>query len=182
MSWWPEKDGRGFWAVTRYQDLLTVNLNPRLFSSARGIRLEDMSEEELEARRTMMELDPPQHAHYRRMVGQPFSPREVLAYEEGIRLLAREVIAEVRGKREFDFVIDIARRLPMRMLGKLLGIPDAEGMWMVKMGDALIGARLRQSTAEGGVKSASGKKERADGAAFEKFLSDLIALFMRSKA
>lgn len=139
VSWWPEKDGRGFWAVTRYQDLLTVNLNPRLFSSARGIRLEDMSEEELEARRTMMELDPPQHAHYRRMVGQPFSPREVLAYEEGIRLLAREVIAEVRGKREFDFVIDIARRLPMRMLGKLLGIPDAEGMWMVKMGDALIG-------------------------------------------
>ncbi|HVU70343.1 MAG TPA: cytochrome P450, partial [Ktedonobacteraceae bacterium] len=139
VSWWPEKDGKGFWAVTRYQDLLTVNLNPRLFSSARGIRLEDMSEEELEARRTMMELDPPQHAHYRRMVGQPFSPREVLAYEEGIRLLAREVIAEVRGKREFDFVIDIARRLPMRMLGKLLGIPDAEGMWMVKMGDALIG-------------------------------------------
>ncbi|HVU65660.1 MAG TPA: cytochrome P450, partial [Ktedonobacteraceae bacterium] len=63
----------------------------------------------------------------------------VLAYEEGIRLLAREVIAEVRGKREFDFVTDIARRLPMRMLGKLLGIPDAEGMWMVKMGDALIG-------------------------------------------
>jgi cytochrome P450 len=139
VSWWDEKDGKGFWAVTRYQDLLTVNLNPRVFSSAQGIRMEDMTEEELHARRTMMELDPPQHAQYRRMVGQPFSPREVMAYEEGIRLLAREVIEEVRGKSEFDFVIDIARRLPMRMLGKLLGIPDEEGMVMVRMGDALIG-------------------------------------------
>ena len=50
------------------------------------------------------------------------------------------------------------------------------------MGDALIGGRLRQSTAEGGAKNNSGKKERATGAGFEKWLSDLIALFMRSKS
>lgn len=139
VSWWHEQDGKGFWAVARYQDLLTVNLNPRLFSSASGIRLEEMTSEELQARRTMMELDPPQHAHYRRMVSQPFSPREVMAYEESIRLLARAVIEEVRGQSEFDFVVDIARKLPMLMLGKLLGMPDEDGLWMVKAGDALIG-------------------------------------------
>lgn len=139
VSWWSEQDGAGFWAVTRYRDLLTVNLNPRLFSSARGIRLEEMSEEELRARRTMMELDPPEHAQYRRMVSHPFSPREVAAFEESIRLLARAVIAEVRGKSEFDFVADIARQLPMRMLGRLLGLPEEDGPWLVRQGDALIG-------------------------------------------
>ncbi|HLZ60461.1 MAG TPA: cytochrome P450 [Ktedonosporobacter sp.] len=139
VSWWEERDGRGFWAVTRYNDLLTVNLSPRLFSSASGIRYEEMSAEELQARRTLMEMDPPQHAQYRRLVASPFAPREVAAYEEGLRWLARAVIDEVRERKEFDFVTDIARQLPMRMLGKLLGVPDEDGLWLVEKGDALIG-------------------------------------------
>ncbi|MGH2494538.1 MAG: cytochrome P450 [Ktedonobacteraceae bacterium] len=139
VSWWDEREGKGFWAVTRYSDLLAVNLNPRLFSSARGIRYEEMTDEELQARRTLMEMDPPQHAHYRRLVAPPFAPREVAAYEEAIRLLARAVIDEARRRNEFDFVVDIARQLPMRMLGKLLGVPDEDGLWLVEKGEALIG-------------------------------------------
>jgi cytochrome P450 len=139
VSWWDERNSKGFWAVTRYRDLLTVNLNPRLFSSAFGVRYEEMTEEELHARQTLLEMDPPQHTLYRRLVASPFAPREVLAYEQGIRLLARAVIDEVRNRSEFEFVTDIARQLPMRMLGKLLGIPDTDGLWLVEKGDALIG-------------------------------------------
>jgi cytochrome P450 len=139
VSWWPETEESGFWAVTRYDDLLHVSHNPRLFSAARGIRLEDMSQEELAARHTMMEMDPPEHTIYRRLVQPPFLPREVAAYEGAIRLLARAVIDEVRGQSEFDFVDHVARQLPMRMLGKLLGVSDSDGLWLVKKGDALIG-------------------------------------------
>jgi len=139
VSWWDERNGKGFWAVTRYRDLLTINLNSRLFSSAYGVRYEEMKEEELHARQTPLEMDPPQHTQYRRLVAPPFAPRVVLAYEEGIRLLARAVINEVQNRSEFDFVTDIARQLPMRMLGKLLGIPDEDGLWLVEKGDALIG-------------------------------------------
>ena len=139
VSWWDERSGKGFWAVTRYRDLLTVNLNPRLFSSAAGVRYEEMTAEELRARKTLLEMDPPQHTQYRRLIASPFAPREVLAFEEGIRLLARAVIDEVRNRSEFDFVTDIARQLPMRILAKLLGIPDADGLWLVEKGDALIG-------------------------------------------
>jgi cytochrome P450 len=139
LTWIPEADGTGFWAVTRYDDVLTVSKNPQVFSSAKGIRLEDMNAEETEARRTMMELDPPQHTAYRRLVGAPFSRREVLAYEGAVRLLAREVIDAVADQSEFDFVSSIARALPMRMLGSLLGVSDAAGHWLVEKGDALIG-------------------------------------------
>jgi hypothetical protein len=139
VSWWDETDGSGFWAVTRYDDLLHVSHKPRLFSTSRGIRLEDMDEEELAARRTLMEMDPPEHTTYRRLVQPPFLPREVAAYEAAIRLLARAVIDEVQGQSEFDFVERIARQLPMRMLGKMLGVPDSDGLWLVKKGDALIG-------------------------------------------
>ena len=139
VSWWDEKEGRGFWAVTRYDDILTVSKNPKLFSSAKGIRIEDMKPDELEARKTMMELDPPEHTTYRRLVQPPFSNREVASYEQGLRLMARAVIDEAKGQDQFDFVELLARQLPMRMLGKLLGVPDKDGPWLVKRGDALIG-------------------------------------------
>lgn len=138
VSWWPEKEGTGFWAITRYDDILSVSQS-RIYSTASGIRLEEMNEEELHARRTMMEMDPPEHTNYRRMVQPPFTFREVSAVEEGIRLLARAVIDDLRQSNEFDFVDSVARQLPMRMLGKMLGIPDSDGKWLVRQGDALIG-------------------------------------------
>lgn len=139
VSWWAEKEGSGFWAVTRYEDVLAVSHQPRLFTSTHGIRLEEMSEEETLARRTLMEMDPPEHTAYRRLVQPPFLPREVAVYEEAIRLLARAAIDDLQGQSEFDFVQAIARQLPMRMLGKLLGVPDDDGIWLVGRGDALIG-------------------------------------------
>ena len=142
VSWWPEDHagGRGFWAVTRHADLLKVSRDVGTFSSAQGIRLEEMDAEETEARRTMMELDPPEHTSYRRLVSKPFSRREVYAYEQAIRTLAREVVGEaLAGEASFDFVDRIAKQLPMRMLGTLLGVPQDDGPWLVEQGDALLG-------------------------------------------
>ncbi|MEO5899989.1 MAG: cytochrome P450 [Ilumatobacteraceae bacterium] len=141
VSWWPEDDGgAGFWAVTRYADLLRVSREVELFSSAAGIRLEEMTPDETVARRTMMELDPPEHTAYRRLVSKPFSRREVHGYEQAIRLLARTVCTEaLDGGTSFDFVETIAKQLPMRMLGRLLGVDDADGPWLVQRGDALLG-------------------------------------------
>ena len=139
VSWYPEEKGSGFWAVTRYADLLEVSRQPKIFSSASGIRLEEMDAEELMARQTMMELDPPEHTAQRRLVNPPFLPRSVAGYTEELRQLARSVINDVRDQSEFDFVTAIARVLPMRMLGKLLGVSDEDGRWLVAAGDALIG-------------------------------------------
>ena len=141
VSWWPEHDGgKGFWAVTRYGDLLHVSRNVETFSSAQGITLEEMDPDDFAARRNMLEYDPPQHTRYRRLVSKPFSRREVYAYENGIRLLARAVVGEALASGpEFDFVARIAKQLPMRMLGTLLGVPQDDGDWLVERGDALLG-------------------------------------------
>jgi cytochrome P450 len=140
VSWWDEHDGgSGFWAVTRHADLLEVSKQPSIFSSAHGIRLEEMADDEAAARTTMMELDAPEHTQYRRLVSKPFSRREVYSYEAAIRTLARAVVDDAMSATEFDFVDRIAKQLPMRMLGKLLGVPDADGNWLVERGDALLG-------------------------------------------
>lgn len=146
ISWWEETaevsgaDGSGFWAVTRYDDLLEVSRRFDVFSSAQGITLEEMDRDDFLARRNMLEYDPPEHTRYRRLVSKPFARREVYAYENAIRLLARTVVEEaLAGPLEFDFVEHVAKQLPMRMLGRLLGIPDEDGPWLVERGDALIG-------------------------------------------
>ncbi len=139
VSWWPEPDGPGLWAVTRYDDVVAVSRQSQVFSSAKGIRIEDMQPDELAARRTMMELDPPAHTTYRRLVQPPFSFREMASYGQALRLMARSVIAEARAHATFEFVELLARQLPMRMLGTLLGVPDQDGPWLVRRGDALIG-------------------------------------------
>jgi hypothetical protein len=140
VFWTEEPEGgRGFWSLTAYDDVLFASRNTELFSSRLGIRLEDMDPEETEARRTMMEMDAPEHTRLRRLVSRPFAPRSVAQYEDAVRALAVEVLDSLDGEREFNFVQRVARELPMRMLGRLLGLPDEDLDWLVLRGDALIG-------------------------------------------
>jgi cytochrome P450 len=139
VHWTEEADGSGFWSILRYDDALQVSRNVDVFTSSKGIRLEEMDEEETKARLTMMELDPPEHTQYRRLVSKGFTRRSVEAYEDDIRQLAIEVIEAALVDDEFDFVKVIAEQLPMRMLGKLLGTSDEDGHRLVEWGDALLG-------------------------------------------
>lgn len=139
IHWTEEADGTGFWSVLRYDDAIAVSKDVKTFTSSKGIRLEEMDPEESEARRTMMELDPPEHTRYRRLVSKGFTRRRVESYEESIRELAIEVIEEAIQHTEFDFVSQIAEQLPMRMLGRMLGTSDEDGHKLVAWGDALLG-------------------------------------------
>jgi cytochrome P450 len=140
VHWTEESDGgRGFWSLTKYDDVLLASRSTDIYSSRFGIRLEDMDEEETEARRTMMEMDSPDHTKLRRLVSRPFAPRSVAEYEESVRGLVVEILDSLDLTREFNFVQLVARELPMRMLGRVLGLPDDDLEWLVGRGDALIG-------------------------------------------
>ena len=139
VVWMDEPDGRGFWAVLTYRDIIDVSRLFDDYTSRQGIRLEDMTADETEARRTIMEMDPPEHTRLRRMVSKVFTRRVVEEYEQQIRDLAVAVVDEAIERDEFDYVDAVAKQLPMRMLGKLLGTPDADGDRLVELGDALLG-------------------------------------------
>lgn len=140
VHWTEEPDGgRGFWSLTKYDDVLFASRTTELFSSRLGIRLEDMDPEETEARRTLMEMDAPEHTKLRRLVSRPFAPKSVAAYEDSVREIVVEILDSMEGESDFNFVRRIARELPMRMLGRLLGLPHDDLEWLVQRGDALIG-------------------------------------------
>ncbi|MGB8359939.1 MAG: cytochrome P450 [Acidimicrobiia bacterium] len=138
VAWVEESDGSGFWAVTRHADVVAVSRDYPRFSAARGIRIEEMDPDELEARRSMMELDPPEHTRLRRLVQPGFTPKVVATYEKAFRRLVGMILDQVLPMGELDFVTEIARELPIRMLCRLLGIPEADAGRMVAWGDQMI--------------------------------------------
>jgi len=139
VHWTPEADGSGFWSIVGYRDALAVSRDVATFTSAEGIRLEEMDAEENEARKTLMEMDPPEHTRYRRFVNKGFTRRTIESYEEPIRALAAEVVERALQDDRFDFVHAIAEELPMRMLGTLLGTTEEHVRQLVAWGDALLG-------------------------------------------
>src|SRR5215217_434279 len=85
----PEPNGRGFWAVTKYDDVLAVLRDTKTFSSEVGgsATIEDLPEDILDARRNFLEFDPPKHGRYRRLISKNFTPGNVGMYEEWLREL-----------------------------------------------------------------------------------------------
>ncbi len=129
---------RDFWALTKHADISVASRDFRRFTASRGIRIEQMAPDELEARRTMMEFDPPEHARLRRLVQPGFTPKVVATYESAFRTLAGQVLDRVLPLGEFDFVTEIARELPIRLLCRLLGVPETDAQQLVAWGDQMI--------------------------------------------
>jgi cytochrome P450 len=141
VHWQAERPpNSGFWAVTRFKDIETVMAEPSIYSSAmRGVILEEMQPDELEARRSMMERDPPDHTRLRRIVSPLFSPRAVREYETYCRQVARQVLDKALPALEFDFVELVSQELPIRVLVRILGVPDEDCDQLIAWGDQMIG-------------------------------------------
>jgi cytochrome P450 len=141
VHWQPEPPpNKGFWAVTKFDDVEAVLSTPTVYSSEKaGVILEEMKPDELEARRSMMERDAPQHTRLRRIVSPLFVPRAVREYEGYCRDLARKVLDRALPQVEFDFVEQISRELPIRVLVRILGVPDEDTDQLIRWGDRMIG-------------------------------------------
>lgn len=139
VHWQPEPEpNRGFWAITRFHDIEEVLRDTRTFSSARGVTLEEQDEEEVEARRSMIDMDPPGHSRLRRLVSKLFTRSAVARYEGFVREQARLVLDRGLPKGEFDFVEEISSELPIRVLARIMGVPDRDLPMCVELGDAMI--------------------------------------------
>ena len=138
MAWTPYAQGESFWSVTRHADILELNRQSDLLSSARGIRIEDQTYEEYLARRTFQEMDGAEHMATRIRVAKAFSRPVIAQFEDVVRQICNDILDETLHKGAFDATTDIARQLPMRMLGRIIGTPDEDLPWLVEKGDSLI--------------------------------------------
>jgi cholest-4-en-3-one 26-monooxygenase len=141
VAFMPEhRGGPGFWAVTRYREVVQVSKHPELFCSSQGTNVEDQSGEQLARLQTILiNMDPPQHVKYRRLVKRGFTPRRIAAMAPHVRELAREVVDRVAHKGECDFVAQVAAELPLLVICELMGVPRDDRHLVFELSNRLIG-------------------------------------------
>jgi cholest-4-en-3-one 26-monooxygenase len=129
VYWHAEPDGgRGFWAITKYEDAVFISKNPMVFSSARGATfIKDANDVDLPVLQTfMLNMDPPQHIRFRNLVKHAFVPKSLPALEPGIRKMVRQIFDRVMPVGHCDFVNDVAAQLPLRVIAEMIGVPDED--------------------------------------------------------
>lgn len=133
--------GRGFWAITRYDDIVTISKDPKRFSSHRGgTNIEDYAPEDLSTVQIMMlNMDPPQHGKFRRLVSTGFTPRVTALLEPRIKAAAAQIIDKIADRGECDFVQSVAAELPLQVIAELLGIPQEDRHKVFDWTNRLIG-------------------------------------------
>jgi cytochrome P450 len=111
----------GFYALSRFDDVMNAHLDPVALSSAHGVTIEG-----LEAGQPFLILkDPPDHTAHRKIVSRVFTPRRIGGLEPFIRTRAGELLDRLRDQAAFDVAADFAIRLPLDVISELIGIPPS---------------------------------------------------------
>jgi cholest-4-en-3-one 26-monooxygenase len=141
VCWHPEPDGPGFWAVTRHADVVAVSRDPATFSSERGsVFIDDQTEEAMAQQRlSILNMDPPKHQRYRRLVSRGFTPRMVARLVETIEHRAVRIVDDVADRGGCEFVEDVAARLPLEIICEMIGLPESDWQRMFELSNMLVG-------------------------------------------
>jgi cholest-4-en-3-one 26-monooxygenase len=143
VSWNEEREpkGPGFWVITKYEDLKFASKHPEIFSSsAGGTNIHTPPDEEMPGLRALMlNMDPPQHVKYRRLVNRGFTPRMIQKLEPHIRDMAVRIIDNVAERGECDFVADIAAELPLLVICEMMGVPLEDRKQIYDLSNIMIG-------------------------------------------
>lgn len=142
VAWNERHDGhKGFWAVTGYDAIIAVSRNSGAFSSRQGvISLDDFDDSQNDARRTLLEMDPPQHTAMRKFTGSGFGPKAVARLEQGVRQRIGALLEQLVGSGGFEAVSALTKQIPIRTLCAVLGIPESRQDDMIRWSDLLIGS------------------------------------------
>jgi len=137
VSWHrhPDSGARGFWAVVRYRDIATVLTDPATYSSRDGVQLLFEGDMDRASRNSMLEMDPPRHTRYRKVVSAQFSPRGLRKTEPAIRRRIDALLDGLEDRDEIDFVRDFATPLPMGVFFDMMGVPEADHARMLDLAD-----------------------------------------------
>jgi cholest-4-en-3-one 26-monooxygenase len=135
----PEPNGPGYWCVTKHADLITVNRDPAVFSTAAGgINIPDQPLDMVAD--MMLYMDPPRHTRYRLLVNKGFTPRMIGQLEESLTLRSRAIVNGIAEQGSCDFVSEIAAELPLQAIADLLGVPQPDRRKLFEWSNKMIGA------------------------------------------
>jgi cytochrome P450 len=132
--------GPGFFALTRYADIVEVSRKPDLFCSGEGTTIRDQPPFVREMFGSIVNLDDPRHARMRRIVAYGFTPKALERLLGQLGRQAREVVDAIANKGEIDFVEEVAAPLPLRVILDMMGIPRSEELFVLERSNIMAGS------------------------------------------
>lgn len=151
VHWHPSPgDLPGFWVLTKYDDVRAVYRDPAAFSSAGGIVLRPVAYGgDPGGGHTLALSDPPHHRKLRALMDEWFTPRSIRLLEAEIRDIVRDVVTGALEREKCDFVADIAERVPLYVICKMIGVPrnDWERLRSLANGTFIAGDAAKRRAA-----------------------------------
>jgi cytochrome P450 len=129
-------DAVGFYALSRYADVLEASQQPLLYSSAEGTTIESLDTQALLP--MMIFMDPPAHDVQRKLVSRAFTPRAISELEPFVRKTAIDCLDPLLEQGGGDFVEEFSAVLPMNVIMELLGVPPADRNTLRHLMDAML--------------------------------------------
>ena len=115
-----------FYALSRFDDVEQGFVDHQTFSSAHGGVLEGIKARITARKGVFIMEDPPLHTAHRGVLARVFTPKKMSALEPQIRRYCADVLDPLRGSDRIDLVADLGAKMPMRVIGMLLGIPETD--------------------------------------------------------
>ena len=135
----------GFWALSRYEDVVAAHLNSDDFSSAHGVTIEGAEKDAP----FLIVKDPPEHTAHRRIVGRLFTPRRIALLEPFVRRTAAGLLDRLRDADRFDVVEDFSFRLPLDVISELIGIPESYRLQIHHLSDRIAVRETAEMSEDG---------------------------------
>jgi cytochrome P450 len=126
---------RGFWALSRFDDVLWAAHEPSIFCSGEGIALEGQARSPFP---NLITMDDPRHGQLRALVARGFTSRPVATFEPRVRDLAQTMLAELAATPGADLVAGLTGPLPMTVVGDLIGVAPGERVQFREWADAIV--------------------------------------------
>ena len=143
-----EPEGKGFWVVTRYQDVYDIGRNASLFSSEPTISIADPDPAQPNFQgdaKMMLMMDPPEHTMHRKLISREFTQGPVREYNRRIEQLATDIVDAVIDRGECEFVSEVAGEMPSFVIADLMGIPLRDGRELYKLTEIIHSAPETQA-------------------------------------
>jgi cytochrome P450 len=119
-------DTYGFYALSRYADVVSAHGDPERLVSSYGVTLELLLQKKPMKTNMMIVMDPPQHTRQRRLVSQAFSRRAIGSLEQMVAEVIDELLDGLVGRPSFDVVAEFAALFPVEVISSILGVPEGE--------------------------------------------------------
>ena len=130
----------GFYALSRFDDVVTAHRDWQGFSSSHGVDLASLrtDPEFLRHRRMIIMMDPPEHDVLRALVSRVFTPRAMTAVEPMVREVIESFLTPLEDRDEFDVVAEFSAPFPMEIIARMLGVPQADRQQLREWQDASL--------------------------------------------